>query len=228
MVDSLPSSTSEAGWLGGSSCLPRTQGCGRRHCIGRPSARSARPGDVVRLFAAVVLPDDVLADLEAAVARHRDELLAWTLPEQWHITLAFYGQVADDRVANLKARLTRAARRYQVVSLALDGAGRFDERTLWVGCSGDVAALRDIARSVTAAGRRVGAGSAGDAFRFRAHVTLARTRGPVNLRPYVAALDAYRSRSWTVDSVSLLRSHLGAGPERRSRYELLSTHPLAS
>jgi RNA 2',3'-cyclic 3'-phosphodiesterase len=182
----------------------------------------------VRLFAAVVLPDDVLADLEAAVARHHDELLAWTLPEQWHITLAFYGQVADGRVPDLKARLTRAAKRCPVVSLALDGAGRFDERTLWVGCSGDVAALRDIARSVTAAGRRVGAGSAGDAFRFRAHVTLARTRRPVNLRPYVAALDAYQSRSWTVDSVSLLRSHLGAGAERRSRYEILSTHPLAS
>jgi 2'-5' RNA ligase len=157
----------------------------------------------VRLFAAVVLPDDVLADLETAVAPYRDDVLAWTLHEQWHITLAFYGQVADERLPDLKARLTRAAKRYPVVSLALDGAGRFDERTLWVGCSGDVAALRD-------------------------HVTLARTRRPVDLRPYVAALDAYRSRSWTVDSVSLLRSHLGAGAERRSRYEVLSTHPLAS
>jgi RNA 2',3'-cyclic 3'-phosphodiesterase len=180
----------------------------------------------VRLFAAVVLPDDVVADLEAAITDHRDEVLAWTLPEQWHITLAFYGQVEDDRVPSLKARLTRAAKRYPVLSLALDGAGRFDERTLWVGCSGDVAVLRDIARSAVAAGRRVGAASADDAFRFRAHVTLARARRPVDLRPYVAALDGYRSRSWTVDGVSLVRSHLGAGAERRSRYETLSTHRL--
>jgi len=182
----------------------------------------------VRVFAAVALPDDVLADLEAVVARHRDQVLAWTLREQWHITLAFYGQVADERVPNLKAKLTRAAKRHPVLSLALDGAGRFDERILWIGCSGDVATLRDIARSVAAAGRRVGAASADDAFRFRAHVTLARTRRPIDLRPYVAALDAYRSRSWTVDAVSLVRSHLGAGAERRSRYEILSTHPLAS
>jgi RNA 2',3'-cyclic 3'-phosphodiesterase len=181
----------------------------------------------VRLFAAVVLPDDVVADLEAVVADHRDDVLAWTLREQWHITLAFYGQVADERVPNLKARLTRAAKRYPDLSLALDGAGRFDERTLWVGCSGEVGTLSHIARSVAAAGRRVGAASADDAFRFRAHVTLARTRRPVDLRPYVAALDAYRSRSWTVDAVSLVRSHLGAGAERRSRYEILSTHPLA-
>jgi RNA 2',3'-cyclic 3'-phosphodiesterase len=180
----------------------------------------------VRLFAAVVLPDDVVTDLDAAVARHRDGVLAWTLPEQWHITLAFYGQVEDDRVPSLKARLTRAAKRYPVLTLALDGAGRFDERTLWVGCSGDVAVLRDIARSAVAAGRRVGAASADDAFRFRAHVTLARARRPVDLRPYVAALDGYRSRSWTVDGVSLVRSHLGAGAERRSRYETLSTHRL--
>ena len=181
----------------------------------------------MRVFAAVVLPDDVVADLDAVIARHRDDVLAWTLREQWHLTLAFYGQVADERVPNLKARLTRAAKRYPVLSLALDGAGRFDERALWVGCSGDVATLRDIARSAAAAGRRIGAASADDAFRFRAHVTLARARRPVDLRPYVAALDAYRSRSWSVDAVSLVRSHLGAGAERRSRYETLSRHPLA-
>jgi RNA 2',3'-cyclic 3'-phosphodiesterase len=182
----------------------------------------------VRLFAAVVLPDDVVANLDAAAAPHRDEVLAWTLPEQWHITLAFYGQVEDERLPDLKARLTRAAKRYPVLSLALDGAGRFDERTLWVGCSGDIATLRDIARSAAAAGRQIGASSADDAFRFRAHVTLARARRPVDLRPYVAPLAAFRSRSWTVDAVSLVRSHLGAGTARHSRYETLSTHRLAA
>ncbi len=182
----------------------------------------------MRLFAAVALPEDVVADLDAALADHRDDVLAWTLPEQWHITLAFYGQVEDERVPNLRARLTRAAKRYPILSLALDGAGRFNERTLWVGCTGDLAALRDIARSMAAAGRRVGAASADGTFRFRAHVTLARARRPVDLRPYVAALAAYRSRPWTVDAVSLIRSRLGAGAERHSRYETLSTHQLAA
>ena len=182
----------------------------------------------MRLFAAAVLPDDVVADLDAAAAHHRDEVLAWTLPEQWHITLSFYGQVEDERVPDLKARLTRAAKRYPALPLALDGAGRFDERTLWVGCSGDITTLREIARSAAAAGRRVRASSADDAFRFRAHVTLARARRPVDLRPYVAALGAFRSRSWTVDAVSLVRSHLGGAAQRHSRYETLSTHPLAA
>jgi RNA 2',3'-cyclic 3'-phosphodiesterase len=182
----------------------------------------------VRLFAAVVLPDDVVADLDAAATPHRDEVLAWTLPEQWHITLAFYGQVEDRRVPDLKARLTRAAKRYPALSLALDGAGRFGERTLWVGCSGDIATLRDIARSATAAGRRIGASSADDAFRFRAHVTMARARRPMELRPYVAPLATFRSRSWTVDAVALVRSHLGGGAEQHSRYETLSIHPLAA
>ena len=182
----------------------------------------------MRLFTAVVLPDDVVAELDAATAPHRDEVLAWTHPEQWHITLAFYGQVEDARVPELKTRLTRAAKRYPVLSLALDGAGRFDKRTLWVGCSGDIATLRGIARSAAAAGRRIRASSAEDAFRFRAHVTLARARRPVDLRPYVVPLGAFRSRAWTVDAVALVRSHLGAGAERHSRYETLSTHPLAA
>jgi RNA 2',3'-cyclic 3'-phosphodiesterase len=99
---------------------------------------------------------------------------------------------------------------------------------LWLGCSGDLATLRGIARSVAAAGRRVGAASADDNLRFRAHLTLARARRPVDLRPYVAALDAYRSRPWTVDAISLVCSHLGVGAQRRSRYEILSTHPLAA
>ena len=182
----------------------------------------------MRLFTAVVLPDDVVAELDSAAAPHRDEVLAWTHPEQWHITLAFYGQVEDAQVPELKTRLTRAAKRYPVLSLALDGAGRFDKRTLWVGCSGDIATLRGIARSAAAAGRRIRASSAEDAFRFRAHVTLARARRPVDLRPYVVPLGAFRSRAWTVDAVALVRSHLGAGAERHSRYETLSTHPLAA
>ena len=182
----------------------------------------------MRLFAAVALPNDVVSDLDAVVARHRDDVLTWTLPNSGTSPWPSMDRWKTRRVPDLKGRLTRAAKRYPVLSLALDGAGRFDERTLWVGCSGDVATLRGIARSVAAAGRRVGAASAEETFRFRAHVTLARTRRPVDLRPYVAALGAYRSRSWHVDAVSLVRSHLGAGAERRSRYEVLSTHPLGA
>ena len=181
----------------------------------------------MRLFAAVLLPAPVVADLDALVARHRDDVLRWTASESWHLTLAFYGRVDDARVPDLKARLARAAKRHPAMSLALGGAGRFDGRALWIGCEGDVGAMRVLARSVAAAGRRVGA-AAEEARRFRAHVTVARAPRPLDLRPYVSALVDYRSQPWLADTIALVRSHLGGGENRRARYETMSSHPLAS
>jgi len=181
----------------------------------------------VRLFAAILLPAEVVADLAAAVGPHRDDTLRWTATDSWHLTLAFYGQVEDARVPDLKARLTRASKRQPVMSLALAGAGRFGHRALWVGCDGDVLVLRALARSASAAGRRVGAATE-EARRFRAHVTLARARIPVDLRPYVSALAGYRGPSWSGDAVALVRSHLGGGENRRARYETLSSHSLTA
>jgi RNA 2',3'-cyclic 3'-phosphodiesterase len=179
----------------------------------------------VRLFAAIVIPPDVVAHLEAAVAPHRDTVLRWTASESWHLTLAFYGQVEDTRVADLKSRLTRAAKRYPTLSLALTGSGQFNKRALWIGCEGDIAPMRALARSAAAAGRRVGASA--DQSRFKAHLTVARARMPTDLRPYVSSLRAYRGPSWTAEAVALVRSHLGAGENRRARYETLSTHQLS-
>jgi 2'-5' RNA ligase len=178
------------------------------------------------LFVAVLLPPDVVADLDEAIGPHRDDVLRWTTSDSWHVTLAFYGQVDDAKVPDLKARLTRAARKYSALSLSLGSAGQFGRRALWVGCDGDVVPMRALARSVAAAGRRVGA-SADESRRFKAHLTLARAPRPVDLRPYVAALREYRGPGWIADEVALVRSHLGAGDNRRARYETLSHHPLS-
>jgi 2'-5' RNA ligase len=179
----------------------------------------------MRLFAAILIPPEVVAHLDAAVAPHRDDVLRWTTSDSWHLTLAFYGQVDDSRVSDLKSRLTRTAKRYPMLSLALVGSGQFSRRALWIGCEGDIAPMRELARSAAAAGRRVGASA--DESRFRAHLTLARARKPMDLRPYVSALATYRGQSWNVDAVALVRSHLGAGENRRARYETLSSHLLS-
>jgi 2'-5' RNA ligase len=179
----------------------------------------------VRLFAAILIPPDVKAHLDAAVGSDRGDALRWTTSDSWHLTLAFYGQVDDVRVPDLKSRLTRTAKKYPMLSLALAGSGQFSRRILWIGCEGDLAPMRTLARSAAAAGRRVGASA--DEGRFRAHLTLARAPKPIDLRPYVSALGAYRGPTWTADAVALVRSHLGAGENRRARYETLSIHPLS-
>lgn len=180
----------------------------------------------MRLFAAVVPPPEVLGHLDEAVGQVRDDAVTWTLPDAWHLTFAFYGEVADDRVADLTERLRRATARYPIMRLRLNGAGRFDERVLWIGCDGPLDDMRRLARSCEAAGRRAGA-AAPSHRRFRPHLTLARARQPTDLRPYVSALGQYTGPEWTANEIALVRSHLGKGPGGRARYEAISTFSLA-
>lgn len=181
----------------------------------------------MRLFVAVSPPPDVVAHLESVVGPLRDDALRWTLTDSWHLTLSFYGEVADGRVDDLTARLARAARRHRSMSLTLAGAGRFGSRALWVGCTGDTAGLRRLADSAAAAGRRVGA-RAEEVRSYRPHLTMARASRPVDLRPYVAALRGYEGPTWVAESIALVRSYLGAGEDRRARHETLATFALGS
>lgn len=180
----------------------------------------------VRLFAAVVPPPEAIDHLSDAVAPLRDDALRWTDVSHWHLTLAFYGELDDARLPDLTQRLTRAASRHDPIPLALAGAGRFGKQALWVGCTGEIAALRRLADSAIAAGRRAGA-DVDDRKRFKAHVTLARAfrNRPADLRPYVSALGDYAGPGWQAQEVLLIQSHLGGGGPR---YETIATAPLAA
>ncbi len=69
------------------------------------------------------------------------------------------------------------------------------------------------------AGTEVGGG------KFHAHLTLARLGRPQELTNWVRLLDAYQGPAWQVDEFALIESHLGEGPRKRPRYEVLDTFP---
>lgn len=180
----------------------------------------------MRLFVAVTPPDGVLDRVDAATARVREEwdTLRWAGREQWHITLAFYGELDDARLPPLARRLERAAGRVAPLDLALTGAGTFPDaagaQVLWAGVQGDLRGLKRLAAAAAAAGRRVGAPT--DRKPFRPHLTLARCRRPTDLRALVAGLDGFDGGTWRAGKLLLIRSHPGPVP----RYETLSDWPL--
>ncbi|RFU85289.1 RNA 2',3'-cyclic phosphodiesterase, partial [Streptomyces triticagri] len=100
----------------------------------------------MRLFVAVLPPESVADELAAEVAvlqgRPEADGLRWTGRAGWHFTLAFLGEVPEDVLPGLETRLGRAARRTEPFPLALRGGGRFGDRALWAGVSGDRATLR--------------------------------------------------------------------------------------
>jgi 2'-5' RNA ligase len=175
----------------------------------------------MRLFAAIDPPAQVCASLIGALGDDRDEHLRWVPAEQWHLTLAFYGEVDETKVEKLQEGLARAAQRARPFGVRLASAGTFPKqatraRVLWVGLDGEVDAMRRLADRCAGAGRR--ARIAMEDRKFRAHLTLARARREtVDAAETVARLASYSSPWWTVTSLRLVHSTLG----REVRHETL-------
>lgn len=206
----------------------------------------------MRLFAALLPPRAAVAELAAAVhvlrALPGADGLRWTHRADWHLTLAFYGEVAEPLLPELTERLARAALHGRPLGLRLAGAGQFGDRALWAGVGGATAldgdggadsSLTRLAGAAATAGRRSGIEGVGGETadrperRFRAHLTLARASRssvpPGGLAPYVGALDGFFGEPWTAGELVLLRSQLpasGAGEDEQPHYETLSAWPL--
>ncbi|MBF5028671.1 RNA 2',3'-cyclic phosphodiesterase [Micromonospora sp. ANENR4] len=183
----------------------------------------------MRLFAAIYPPAVAVADLTARmkglrVASARHARLAD--PANLHLTLAFLGEVPDDRLADVKHALASAARAVRSPLLRLAGGGSFGagrSTVLWVDVRGEVEVLDALALSI-----RDGLGEAGlpcDDKPFRAHLTIARPGGRVpepDLRADLATLDDYTGPEWPADRLTLVHSNPGP-PTRHTR---VATWPL--
>jgi 2'-5' RNA ligase len=183
----------------------------------------------VRLFVALWPPPDAVSELLAAVDAVRTDAprVRWTAPEQWHLTLAFLGEVADDRRPELEERLARAANRHPPLTLRFAGGGRFGSGVLFTRVDGDREPLTRLAASVAAAARR--SRIPVDDRPYRPHLTLARGRGrgDDDLGPLAARLGTFTGRMWPATHLDLVQSRLGQGPGHTARYVSVASWPLA-
>ena len=185
----------------------------------------------MRMFVAAVPPADALEDLDSFLSARREEApFRWTVPEQWHVTLAFLAQVPDRAYDDLVARLERAAHKRHPMQAAVSGGGAFPHvgraKVLWAGVDlGDPEELRRLATGCRAAASKAGIDVAGE--RFKPHITLARMGRPVEATNWVRLLEAYRGPSYQLDEIRLIASHLGEGPRKRPRYEVLESFRLS-
>ncbi len=211
----------------------------------------------MRLFAAVWPPADVLDHLDLALAAVRprghagEEPVRWTARDAWHLTVAFYGALPDAVADDLAADLAAVADATAPFDLALRGAGVFAHRTLWVGVSGDVAAMARLSARARDVGEALGA-YPDVRERHRPHLTVGRARpgarpprrrgsprgargpgeraaaaqaDPVDV--LAQALAVYDGPSWRVHEVTLVESRPGEGHGGGPLYRVLRTCPLA-
>ena len=175
----------------------------------------------MRLFVAVYPPaaacDDLerrLAGLNIAIAAGQGVNTRLARRDTWHVTLAFLGEVAEERVGHVRTAIGRAVDGVSAPQFRLAGGGRFGRgrfTLLWVGVQGE--ALAGLARQVRRELKR--ARLPYDDKPFKPHLTVARPGDRLD-RTAVdadrAALAEYRGPAWRAETVELVRSHLGPKP----------------
>jgi 2'-5' RNA ligase len=171
---------------------------------------------MIRLFAALQPPPEIL---EALSLRQFDLAgAAWRPPDSLHITLRFFGEIAETAADDLDAELSRIAG--APLTLALEGVGAFGEgrdvHAVWAGVA-DNPALRQLARRCETAARR--AGLSPDTRGYRAHLTLAYLRGAelAAVGAWIQANNLLRSPPFRLEAFGLYSSWRGA---KAARYRL--------
>jgi 2'-5' RNA ligase len=154
----------------------------------------------------------------------------WSLPTQWHLTLAFFEDVPDRAFDALVDGLAAAVAKRSPVKASIAGGGAFPQvgraKVLWAGIDvDDPDELAKLATGCRAAGATAGAPPSGE--RFRPHLTVARIGRPIEATKWVRLLDGYRGPTWPISEVALVQSHLGEGPNRRPRHEIVATFALS-
>lgn len=179
-----------------------------------------------RIFVAIPLPAAVaaeLADMVPAVPGLRR-----VAPELLHLTLAFVGQIAEERVAEVVAATASAARACAPFDVPLDALGRFPAHgkptVLWVSAGAAGPSIERLGEAVrTELGRRR---VPFDAKPLRAHVTLARVREGTSGEEARATIAAVRGArvgplAFRAAEVQVMESRLGPkGPRYSSRARL--------
>lgn len=189
----------------------------------------------VRLFVAIYPPEPALDELAGAVrklklgsAAAEGTNVRLTVRPLWHVTVAFLGDVADERAPAAAAALQEGVARWGGAPLELNlaGGGRFGRgrfTVLWAGLAGEVAELHALGGEVRRALRR--ARLPCDRKPLRPHLTFARPGdrlSPDEIAADVAELAGFAGSRWRLERIHLVRSHLGPKPV----HETLTAVPL--
>jgi RNA 2',3'-cyclic 3'-phosphodiesterase len=160
---------------------------------------------MLRLFVGIGFPPELKLRLSLLCSGLQEA--KWVDPGNFHLTLRFIGEIAEDRAADVDDALARVrARRF---ALQLAGTGVFGggdkPRNLWVGVerSPELVALRDKIEQAL-----IRTGLPPEQRKFAPHVTLARLHNPSldALGAFLTAHAGFRAEPLPVEAFSLIAS----------------------
>jgi len=172
-------------------------------------------GKPIRAFVALPLPGSVRDEIrraQEALKVHRFRI-RWVRPESIHLTLKFLGDVSPMDIDRIQTALTQAAAGSGALTLCTKGFGAFPNlrkpRVLWVGVSGDIDGLFSCQQRVENELAQIGFPA--ESRRFKAHLTIGRSKGSVRGERLMEAFEAlpdFQSPHFTADTIILYQSQL--------------------
>ena len=138
----------------------------------------------------------------------------WTIPEECHLTLSFFGEIEKDRILAACAAVEPLAAKHRSFSLCLDGVGAFPDfsnpKVLWAGLTGQTGSLRALKKDIDESLNSVGI--APENREFHPHLTLGRVRSFHRSSARGVAPEALHfnsNRSFLVSQITVFKSELG-------------------
>jgi RNA 2',3'-cyclic 3'-phosphodiesterase len=195
--------------------------------------------DPIRAFLAIEPPETVrqaMATLQNRLKYSLSGAISWVRPEGIHLTLKFFGNIAQTDVSRISAAVGPVAARFGPLDLEVRRLGLFPDsrrpRVLWLGLEGDVSALKALQEEVDRELARYGFER--EERQFRAHLTLARIKSPRGLSGLdriTNKSDTYTAGRFQASGLTLFRSQLtpqGAIYSELAAYPFLSGGEFAS
>lgn len=181
----------------------------------------------MRLFTAIDIPEEVLANFEQLIAKLKPTArIKWIPSGHLHITTKFIGDWPGERLEEL-VRALESVHAPSEIGISIRGLGWFPNprspRVLWAGIEADpgLAALAEVTDEATC---RLGV--AKERRRFSPHLTLARIKSPEHLDALRAAINGLgltELGSFTATAFVLYESELrptGSVYTRRATFPL--------
>src|SRR5689334_7712302 len=105
-----------------------------------------------RTFCAIELPPEVREQLRDHAKQLREAVpeasASWSKPENVHLTLKFFGNVAKDKLPRISEAATRVAGEFSAFTIRIGGTGVFPRRSrpqvLWIGVEDSSGRLSDL------------------------------------------------------------------------------------
>jgi len=168
----------------------------------------------MRSFIAIAIPDTVKVQLSAAVKRlepHATDV-TWCTKDQFHLTLAFLGEISPAILPHLYEKLPQLCATIQPFRCRTFGYGFFgtkrNPKTIWVGAE-PVQELEALNEALCEMLNRFGFKLESET--FRPHITLGRCKERARNHPLVLAMDEEEQLdfgSWSADGLTLFESRL--------------------